>query len=367
MGEKLQAQDPSYSQLNLNLNYYNPAYTGHHGGYQFNFGYRSLWPNVPGQKFPGPLSTYHAWFDGFVGMYNYNAGVGAYAMQNTEGQGQLRTTTYGVAYAQHLPKIGGYKTDQFPRLKLSVGFRAYLNTISINWDKLVFTDQLNLDYGISGSASAFGREGAFSKMTGDLDAGILLSNNFMGRGKWYNEVGFTMAHILAPAVSLSGSTEDQVRLPRKYVIHYRSNVDIYQGRVYTGPVALFEKQGNFYEINIGADIFLRSKQNSGPVPFSISVMNRFSLIQDKINTNAFIVGFTHKGTMGSKMPVVYYLGAAVDLPYMGLGLQTAGAYEVTLGIILPPKKINTFSTCPYNTFDHSRQMNEYYKPKVKNR
>jgi type IX secretion system PorP/SprF family membrane protein len=362
---KLNAQDPTYSQFNLNQLYYNPAYTGYQYGYQFSATYRTLWPNVRGKSFPGPLSTYHAWFDGFInlpkGMY---LGLGGFAMQDTEGEGFLTTTSGGLSFAAHFPKIG-FKQDALPRLKISVGGKVYFNSIGIDWNRLVFTDQLDLDYGIIGNPSAFNQTGTFRRNYFDFDLGFLVLNNFMGREKWYNEVGFSVAHILSPSISLTGSNEDRTRLPQKFTLSYRSSVNLAGGKLFLGPTILFENQGSFfrqqsdfYELNVGVDFFIRPSTKSYVVPLTISLMNRLSVIQDKINTSAIILGITHKGVLGNKNgSPVYYIGAAVDFPYMGLGMQTAGAYEVTLGIIIPPKHSNGFSKCPYNSFDHKGYFN----------
>lgn len=360
----VKAQDPTYSQINLNQLYYNPAYTGQQYGYQLSATYRTLWPNVRGKQIPGPLSTYHAWFDGFVnlpqGMY---MGLGAFAMQDIEGEGFLTTTSGGVSFATHFPKIG-YKSDELPRFKISVGAKVYYNSISINWDKLVFSDQLNIDQGIIGS-SAFNHNGTFRRNYFDFDAGLLITNNFMGRDKWHNEIGFSVAHILSPSISLTGSNEDKTRLPQKFVLSYRSTVNLAAGRLFAGPSILFENQGSFfrkqsdfYSLNVGLDFFIKPNANSWVVPLTISLINRLSVVQQKINTSAIILGITHKGTLGksSKAPV-YYVGAAVDFPYMGLGMQTAGAYEISIGIIIPPKHSNGFSKCPYNSFDHAGYFN----------
>ena len=67
-------------------------------------------------------------------------------MQDVEGEGFLTTNTVGISYAQHFAKIGP-KSDALPRFQLSLGFKAYFNSISVNWDKLVFSDDLNLQPG----------------------------------------------------------------------------------------------------------------------------------------------------------------------------------------------------------------------------
>ena len=360
------AQDPTYSQFNLNQLYYNPAYTGYQYGHQISATYRTLWPNVRGKKIPGPLSTYHAWFDGVVnlpkGMY---LGLGAFAMQDVEGEGFLTTTSGGLSIAAHFPKIS-YRQDALPRLKLSVGAKVYFNSLSIDWDRLVFTDQLDIDLGILGS-SGFGETGRFRRNYFDFDIGGLLLNNFMGKDKWYNEFGFSVAHVLMPSISLTGATDENRALPRKYVVSYRSTVNLVGGKLFIGPTILFENQGSpffriktadFYTLNTGLDFFIRPSTRSWVVPLTVSLMNRMSIVQNKINTSSIILGLTHKGSFGGKpSSPVYYVGAAFDFPYLGLGMQSAGAYEFTVGIIFPPKHTNGFSSCPYSTFDHKGYFN----------
>lgn len=360
------AQDPTYSQYNLNQLYYNPAYTGYHYGYQVTATYRTLWPNVRGKQFPGPLSTYHGWADAFINIKNvYHAGIGLFAMQDVEGEGHLTTSSIGLSYAQHLPKIG-FKTDPNPRIKMSVGFKTYFNSIYIDWDKLVFTDQLSVDYGIQGG-SAFNHHGTSRKNYFDFDAGLLLLNNFMGQDKWYNEFGFSMAHILAPSISLTGSTEDGIRLPRKYLVSYRGTVSIAKGKLFIGPTILFENQKDFFELNTGIDVFVKPKTSKPIIPLNLSVMNRVSIIQGKTNTSAIILGLTHKGKFGTRQDSpIYYVGFSVDLPYMGLGMQTSGAYELSVGIIIPPKGSLSIP-CPFGTFDHTRSANRVYRKKGTNK
>ena len=363
---KSYAQDPTYSQYNFNQLYYNPAYTGYHYGYQLQATYRTLWPNTGGKAFPGPLSTYHAWFDGFVNIRKvFHAGIGAFAMQDVEGYGSLTTSSFGISYAQHLPKIG-FKTDANPRIRLSVGFKAYFNSVFIDWDKLVFTDQLSKDFGILG-LSAFGQQGTIRRNYFDLDAGILLQNNFMGKDKWYNELGFSIGHVLAPSISLTGSTEDRTRLPRKFIGSYRSTIGMARGKLFTGPTILFENQRDFFALNAGIDFFIKPQPRSTVIPLSISIMNRLTVIQNKINTSSFIVGISHKGKLGNRSDApIYFIGFAADFPYMGLGMQTAGAYELSIGIIIP-RRGSVAIPCPFGAFDHNASVNRVYQKGGSNR
>ncbi|MDB5282739.1 MAG: putative rane protein [Bacteroidota bacterium] len=341
-------QDPSFSQYNLNQFYFNPAYTGDHGGYQLAATYRSLWPNAPGKIFPGALSTYYTVFDAYLKKGNYTAGAGIFAMQDIEGEGYLTTSTVGISYAQHFNKIKN-KTDELPRIQVSLGFKAYFNSISVNWDKLVFSDQVNINQGITGQ-SASDHDGIGRKYTVDMDVGLLLKNNFAGKDNWYNEVGFAMAHLLSPSMSLTGTATADSRMPRKYIATYRSSVSLPGKYFYLGPTILFENQKQFYELNTGMDLFINPKPGNSVIPFCISLMNRLSVVQNTSNTNAIIASVRYKGVGGKQTKVVYNIGFAADFPYTGLAVQTKGAYELSLGLVFQPKGNNNFSKCPYQTF-----------------
>ena len=341
------AQDPTFSQFNLNQLYYNPAYTGDHRGYQLTATYRSLWPNVPGKVFPGPLSTYYGYFDAFLSSgSSYTAGAGIFAMQNIEGEGFLKTTTFGVSYAQHFAKLS---LGTQPRNQLSLGFKAYVNSISIHWDKLVFSDQLDIENGITGY-SAFAQNGVSQKFTTDLDAGLLFKNNFRGKDNWYNEVGFSMAHILSPNISLTDSETKESHLPQKFTGSFRTTVGVKEKAVFIGSTILFENQKDFYALNTGFDLYSDLTAENSVMPLWFSLMHRTALHASAENTNAFIGSIKYKWLMGKYYKAVYFVGFSADFPYTGLGMKSKGAYELTLGVILPRNGSNHFSRCPFSTF-----------------
>ena len=339
------AQDPTLSQFNLNKYFYNPAYTGDHRGYQVAATYRTLWPSIPGKAFPGPLSTYYGYFDGYLQRgRSYTAGAGIFAMQDIEGEGVLKTSTLGISYAQHFAKIGG-TSEKAPRIEMSIGFKYYVNFISINWDKLIFIDDLDIDRGITGE-SEYPQQGIGKKVTTDLDLGLTLKNNFKGKNKWYNEIGFSMAHVLSPSLSMTGSNTDASRLPKKYIGSYRTSIGIKKNRVYLGTTLLFEKQNKFQVLNSGIDIYFHPKGDNSIIPLWFSVMNRSPLKTDGENTNALIGSLKYKWHSGKKKKVVYFIGISVDIPYSGLALKTKGAYELSVGATIPKKKQWRVSACP---------------------
>jgi len=163
--------------------------------------------------------------------------------------------------------------------------------------------------------------------------------------------------VLDPEISITGSNDDASRLPRKYIGTYRSTIDISSGNLYLGPSVLFENQNKFYEVNAGLEVYFRLKSQHDAIPLSIGVYNRFSFIEknsetgnQQINTSAIIVAITHRGNFATGAnPLAYNIGVSVDFPYMGLGMQTGGAYELTLGILIPQRK-RTNLKCPFEAF-----------------
>ncbi len=350
------AQDPTFSQYDANQLYYNPAYAGYKQSARVGVSYRNLWPNVPGKEMPGPLANYIVTGDAYVSIHDrFNAGVGAFVMQDLQGQGYLTTTSTGIMYSQHMPHIKSHR-DASDRFNIYLGFKAYYSHIHVDWSRFVFSDQLNANYGVTGP-SAFSQTAVSNRGYFDLDYGILVRNNFRGKGKWYNEIGFAMSHVLAPTISITGSNTDGARLPRKYTATYRSNISLAGDNFFIGPTVLFENQGKFYEMNAGIDFYLKFKSRRDAIPLSIGLYNRFSTTlrnyetgQPKINTSAIILAITHRGNFGSGGSAVgYYMGFSVDFPYMGLGMQTAGAYEANMGITIPYKKSNKMK-CPFEAF-----------------
>jgi len=352
----LRAQDPTFSQFDANQLYYNPAYAGYKQEARVEISYRNLWPNVPGKDVPGPLSTYSAAGDAFISVQNkFNAGAGGFVMQDVEGQGFLTTSSAGIFYSQHMPHIRS-RSDRMDRFNVYFGVKVYYNDIHVDWSRFVFSDQLNANYGITGPSS-FNQTSLSNRSYMDFDYGVLIRNNFRAQGKWYNELGFSMAHVLEPSISLTGANSDASRLPRKYVATYRGTVSLSDDNFFIGPTVLFENQAKFYEVNGGVDFYFKMKSKHESIPLSIGLYDRFSFItknsetgEQKINTSAIILAITHRGNfVTGRNTLGYSIGASVDFPYGGLGMQTAGAYEINLGLMIPYKRSNTIK-CPFEAF-----------------
>jgi hypothetical protein len=134
------------------------------------------------------------------------------------------------------------------------------------------------------------------------------------------------------------------------VVSYRSSVAMAGKHLLIGPTILFENQKQFYGLNTGIDIFINPNPAKPVIPLCFSVMNRFAINPDIQNTNAIILSVRYKGVCGKQSRIIYNIGFAADLPYSGLGMQTKGAYELSLGIIFPRKGNDHFSVCPFQVY-----------------
>lgn len=345
------AQDPAFSQYKYNKLYYNAAYAGYNEEHHLALAYRNLWPNVPGMPVAGPLANYQVSADFFMrygqparAKMAFTGALGGFCNQNFEGAASLMTSAFGITYAQHFPII--QRVGELPQLFLSVGLKGYVNQVRINWDKLVYSDQLDVNYGIT-SSSAASRTGIGQKWGGDMDLGVLLSNYWKGEDNWYNEFGFATAHLIESSVALSGK-QLMVKTPLKLTGSYRTKIALVRKQLFTGITLLYEQQGKFSEFNSGLDFYIRMSKSRSGTPLVLSIAHRISLLQlndKRQNTKAFIAGFGIEGKLKSLQNATYYIGFAADIPYSGLSVKSLGAYEISLGLNFTKRSSQNRTDC----------------------
>jgi type IX secretion system PorP/SprF family membrane protein len=326
------AQDPTFSQYQGNELNFNPAYTGVSKDLHFDATYRTLWPNVPGKQFPGPLSTYEASFDMMIKLNHIQKlGIGFMGGQDVEGQGYLTNTNFAVPISYHL--LFSKSASMY------IGIRPSMNQIQIDWSRFVFSDQLSPEFGVVQSTS-YNQEQLHSRYYFNFDAGMLgrFSQN-VGQRESYEEVGFAIANMVRPAISMTGGTDALSRLPMRYIVSGRAAIKVKE-KLFIGPLALFEVQDKFFATKIGVDFYYRPKNNSNIVPLTFGLYHRTGVLNSN-DTRGFIAYIGHKGVFYGN-PVrgksaTYSVGFSADFNYGGLNMQTYGAYELTVGFTLPTK------------------------------
>ena len=192
-----QSQDLNYAQYYNNPTYYNPANVGLTMGLKTRLNYRRQWVGLSGD--------YHNYsFSADIAERSLPGagGIGIIVNQSLAGKGVLKTNTIGFMPSVRIPLS---KNTIF-----QMGALASVVTQELNWDNLVFGDQLDPRWGnvnptsFSGAARnrvvfpdfAFG--GIFQFQGNDLEGNI----------------GAAVHHLTTPNQSFF---EINAKLPRKYV------------------------------------------------------------------------------------------------------------------------------------------------------
>ena len=128
------SQDLDFSQYYNNPTYYNPAYVGLTMGLKSRLNYRRQWTGLSGD--------YHSYsFSADIAERSLPGagGIGIIANQSLAGKGVLKTNTIGIMPSVRIPIS---KNAIF-----QLGALASVVTQQLNWDNLVFSDQLDPRWG----------------------------------------------------------------------------------------------------------------------------------------------------------------------------------------------------------------------------
>jgi len=334
-------QDPNFSQYEVIKHYYNPAFTGDAKNIRAGIAYRNLWPNVPGLKFPGPLSTYMGYVDIQLRNQPIVGGVGAFVLQDFEGEGYLRHTSGGLLYSYHASTKSAKPVFQFYS-----GFKISLNQLRIDWSRLEFSDQFDPTTQGIVRPSAFIPNNNGKKTFFDVDFGVAgrfrLSENITD---WTNEVSFSVAHLVRPDISL---TEVETILPMKFSGHAISSIPV--KNFFLSPKVMAEHQEDFFVITPGITLSYvkRVTDKIKKQPFYIGFYYRNGFA-DIGNTRSFIFNVGHNGYWEEKR-MKYQIGFSYDATMIGLPVnKTYGAFELTTTIVFYSKKLDP--RCPGCCYD----------------
>lgn len=244
-GVHLFAQDPTYSQFYNNKLYLNPAYIGSTSGLRASFSFREQW-----SRLPGPLHTYNFAIDKpiILPTSNVGLGIGFLANRDVEGEGALSNNQILLGASVRVPTGKNFFAV--------VGIMGGLNIQNINWNRLVFADQLDQVLGRLNTPSA---AAGLIDETASVQALLNTGFNF-----WYQNdftahtLGFSVNNIFRRQTSLINLDND---LPYRYNTSYmgliplgRNSKEVRTGRsllVSLVPIVLWEHQGGLNTYNAG--------------------------------------------------------------------------------------------------------------------
>ena len=232
--ETLKAQDHIYSQFYNAPQYLNPALIGQfNSGLRLNFNYRNQWTNIS-----DPLTYYS--FAADLNLPNFNGGFGLLTSKSNEGVANLNKTNFSAIYA--------YSVDFGNVGNISFGIQGGLTNRKIDYDKLVFFDQLDKNGIILGGISATTPPEFNNKYFFDSSTGInLVVGNLM--------IGGAASHINKPNESFTG-TKSILPLKIDGYISYKFILDYFEDENSPSltPSILYYDQANLKSISAGFQI-----------------------------------------------------------------------------------------------------------------
>jgi len=279
------AQDNIFSQFYNAPIYLNPALTGQfEGDLRFNALYRNQWTGLSGD-----FSYLSASAD--LNLQNFNSGLGILFNRSSEGTAYLTKNNLALSYSFI---IGG---DDFT---LSFGLQGGITNQKLNWDKLVFGDQIDANEGyIGNSISGAERPNVDSRFYFDAAAGTnLVVGKFM--------LGLGMHHINRPDESLAGY---HTKLPMRTSANLSYKIGLTQDSydkdgTYLIPSAVVYRQENVTSFSVGsqfkykgvnAGIWYRNNGNrNGNDAVVLSVI--FDIFNRRTSGEKFRVGISHDAT-----------------------------------------------------------------------
>lgn len=191
------AQDVAFSQSYFNPVYVNPASTGRSNSTRTSFLHRQQWTRVP-----GPFQTTHAMVDAPVAFGYGESGIGLSMFRNVEGEGYINSTGSQLYYAYHRPLR--HEANRFQlnmHLGLSYGFRQR----TLDWNRLVFSDQLDPDLGqVQGASPGASRPRETYWMQNGRTGAMLTALLDRGGRSQYFALGYAASNFFSTGESFYG-------------------------------------------------------------------------------------------------------------------------------------------------------------------
>jgi len=321
--EVTRGQDINYSQYFSTPMYYNPAFTGISTGLRARFLFRDQWPVLPVD-----IKSYY--FSADLGDRNLpgSGGFGIMISQDNPGVGLINTLNAALTIGVRIP-ITSFMVAQ-------VGIKAAVMQRRVNWDDLVFADQLDPKWGNIYQTS-FVPPDANKRVVPDFAAGGILQ--FMNtNASITGNVGFAVDHIFQPDVGFLSVGPSPY--PRKWVAH--GDVVIATGPGVSSST-LYQGSNEPLRINIGALYQNQGGQNSLQVGLNLLKFNIYlgawfkTTMTGVVNNSvALLAGYRFMFMEDISLKFIY----SYDLQISGALNGTGGAHEISL--VLEFDKLSLF-------------------------
>lgn len=335
---EVSAQDPSFSQFYANRVYLNPAFVGLESGITFSATSRMQW-------LPTDRGFRTSNFTVETQLPVARLGLGLHLLSNTEGIAKLRTRQAGAVMSYTIP---GKNSN------LHFGFEARMVQKDIDWDKLIFSDQLDPMNGVVGESSVVP---AVDRVTyGDLDFGFVwrrVGDWRLGKKRWRDvrsQFGISVHH-LPHLVNKNAQGNDSFlnrenRIAPRVTFHGGLIIPVRSFRGSSLDVAISPN----FKLDMQGYKFLNSKENITVGTFGMyTLINNYYLgllyqnrqfAPNTIHTDAFIItlgGYTSTTRGGSGDDPRLFFGISVDVNSTGVGPMAGSVFEATVRYRLVPE------------------------------
>lgn len=318
----VQGQDPHFTQFYSSPLYLNPAFAGANVCSRISATYRNQWAGVPNGYRTSLFS-----FDHYA--RRQAIGFGFQVTNDVAGTGSLRRTTLRPMLATEV--------QASRNLGLRFGIKPGIGFTSVDFQSLLFGDQIYRQGGISGSLPTI--ETPTQSVTYfDIGAGILM----YGSQYWF---GVSFDHFTQP---MNGLTEfGGGRIPLKMSVHggYRFNLegggdDRNATATSISPAFNYRGQGEFDQFDLGF-YYTKGAFNLGFWYRGIPVLKSYAPGYPNDDSMALIIGFkTHR----------FNIGYSYDYTISELTNASNGAHEISISQQLcnpkRRKRKRVFLPCP---------------------
>ena len=279
----------------------NPALTGGTFAPRIFMNYRNQWPSLN-----NAFVTYAVAYDQMVP--DINSAFGVSILSDVAGNGIYNTTSVNGSYAYM------FKTsnDIYVKGGLEVGFTQ----IKLNWNELVFLDQLDPLTGRLDGAGNINPTNettpfSFNKIYPDFSAGMLVFNEtFYG--------GMSVKHLNGPDESFLNDFNASP-VPVRWTVHGGTQINLrknhrkYIEGTFISPNVMYVRQGAFQQLNAGA--YASTSSVFGGLWYRHAFGNPDAVI----------------GMIGMKY-YIFKIGYSYDYTISQLSAQSNGAHEISVGI-----------------------------------
>lgn len=285
-------QDHTFSQFYSSPVFLNPSLAGNTECARLSLNYRNEWPSIP-----AAFNTYQIVYD--QSLPSISSGYGVMVFRDSQSDGAFARTHIAAAYS--------YQVMVSENLIVNWGLQATYIQNSLQWDNLVFADQINTDGSINPSTGETEPENNRISFA-DFSAGM----SFGWKEKYYG--GFAVHHMNEP---MNSFYENEISLlSRKYTFHagavFEYDPAIYAKKsIFVSPNLMYQQQGNFRQLNAGVYVTIK------PIVAGAWFRHNF----DNPDAAIILLGLQHNN---------FKVGYSYDYSLSGLGGTLGAAHEVSL-------------------------------------